>query len=234
MNVNTYLKLDPERLRKLGRPWRDLVWSMPIRFGERIAKFRFKDVSTLIRKESLDHYRAERGDEIEETSVTAEQMELLIMSLTSVSAVTGDIAEIGSWRGVTTVALANNTKKTVYAIDPHPIGAFEGVQEAFDAFEKRIDDVENIKYIRKCSGAAFEQCSSLAFSMVFVDAMHDFVSANFDTSIWSSLVPYGGLLAMHDVDDHPGVNLALQRILKQSDWTPFGYCPNLIVLKRVE
>jgi len=232
MNVNTYLKLDPERLRKLSRPWRDLAWSMPIRIGERIAKSRFKEVPSLIQTESLSHHSATRGDEMDETAVTSEQLDLLLKSLTSVAGVTGEVAEIGSWRGITTVALANNTSKTVYAIDPHPIGAFDGVQEAFDAFKSRIDDVGNIKYVRECSGAAFKQCSNLTFSMVFVDAMHDYVSANFDTSIWSSRISPGGLLAMHDVDDHPGVNLALQRVLRRSDWTPFGYCPNLIVLKR--
>ena len=232
MNVNTYLKLDPEKLRKLGRPWRDLVWSMPIRLGERIAKSRFKNVASLIEKEGLAHYSEDRGNELDETAVTTKQWELLMESLKSVSAVEGDVAEIGSWRGVTTVGLANNTKKTVYAIDPHPIGAFEGVQEAFTAFENRIADVANIKYIRECSGEAFKQCSDLTFSMVFVDAMHDFVSANFDASIWSTLVSPGGLLALHDVDDHPGVNLVLQRFLKRSQWTPWGYCSNLIVLKR--
>lgn len=232
MKANNYLRFDPERLRKLSRPWRDLAWSMPIRLGEQIAMSRQKDTATLIGKEKLAFHRAERGVDLPETAVTSVQMELLIESLKSVSSIPGEVAEIGSWRGVSTVALAGNTKKTVYAIDPHPFGAFEGVEEAFAAFEARIAGNKNIKYVRKCSGEAFRQCSNLEFSLVFVDAMHDFVNANFDVSIWSSLIPAGGLLAMHDVDDHPGVNLALQRVLKRHELIPWGYCPNLIVLKK--
>jgi predicted O-methyltransferase YrrM len=159
-------------------------------------------------------------------------MELLIHSLDSLAAHSGEVAEIGSWRGVTTTAMALNTYKTVYAIDPHPVGAFEGVEEAHKAFQHRIAPVPNIRYIRKCSGEAFMQCSDLVLSMVFVDAMHDFVSANFDLNIWLSLISTGGLLALHDVDDHPGVNLALQRALRRKDLIPWGYCPNLIVLKK--
>jgi len=233
MKTDFYLRLDPEQLRKLRRPLRDLCWSLPILLGEKIAAVRHKRVDSLIDLPTLEFYQPSRGEPIMETAVTRIQLDLLIHSLRSLASHSGDVAEIGSWRGITTLALAQNTTKTVYAIDPHPIGHFEGVEEAYEAFQKRVATVSNIRYIRKCSGEAFRQCSDQAFSMVFVDAMHDFVSANFDLTVWSTLITTGGFLALHDVDDHPGVNLALQRALRRKKLLPWGYCPNLIVLKKL-
>ncbi len=233
MKPANYLRFDPEKLRKLPRPFRDLFWSIPIRACEAIAERRNKDVPSLFESTNLKYLIGERGIAIDETAVTEGQLELLLHSLNAVANLSGDVAEIGSWRGVTTVKLAINTSKTVFAIDPHPIGAFEGVEEAHDAFQDRIANISNIRYIRECSGEAFRQCSEQHFSMIFVDAMHDFVSVNFDLNIWVSRIEPGGLLALHDVDDHPGVNMALQRALKRNDLEAWGYCPNLAILKKV-
>ncbi len=41
-----------------------------------------------------------------------------------------------------------------------------------------------------------------------------------------------GMIAFHDVDDHPGANLACRWILKRKGFVPWGYCPNIVVFRR--
>lgn len=70
--------------------------------------------------------------------------------------------------------------------------------------------------------------------MVFIDAVHDFSNTWFDFHIWAALVKSGGLIALHDVDDFPGTNLACRKILtKSNQYSLWGYCPNLAIVEKV-
>jgi hypothetical protein len=55
----------------------------------------------------------------------------------------------------------------------------------------------------------------------------------FDFRAWGALVVKEGMIAFHDVDDHAGTNLACRRILRQKNYQVWGYCPNLVALKKV-
>lgn len=224
--------LDPEKARKLPRPLRNLLWSMPIRLGENVSSKLHQDIGGLLDVSSLKHHVSERGHEISETQVTSSQQEMLLKSLEASLNLQGNIAEIGSWRGVTTCMLASNTEKTVYAIDPHPVGAFPGVDEAYEAFAERVRDVPNIRYVRETSGTACQTCGKEQFSLIFIDAMHDFVSANFDIQTWLPRLVSNGFLVLHDVDDHAGVNLACRMAIRHNRLVPWAYCPNLLVLRK--
>jgi predicted O-methyltransferase YrrM len=208
-----------------------LAWTAQSRLLEFVAERRHRSIVDLIRSSSdIQHVLEERGLPLTDTAVTTRQLELLKLGLTYAANVAGDAVEVGSYRGVTTVALAAHTKKTVFAVDPF-IG-YGGSAEDYALFQGRTDAVPTIKHIRKPSGEAAHSFRDGSLSFVFIDAIHDVSNSFYDFAAWSPKVGQSGLIAMHDVDDHPGVGLSLRRILKQGNVKLWSYCPNLAVLKK--
>jgi predicted O-methyltransferase YrrM len=169
---------------------------------------------------------------IDETAVTTGQREILLRALSHTAQMPEAIAEIGAWRGITTVALAERTQRKIYAIDPHKENEFPGINEAFAVFHSRISGFSNIVHVRNSSGDAARQLARVQFSLIFVDAIHDYINTWYDFVVWGNLLVPGGIIVFHDVDDHPGTNLACRRILRQKDYRPWGYCPNILALEK--
>lgn len=228
-----YRVLDPERLRKLPRPIRDLVWRAPIQLSHGLANRFYKPISNIIQSQNYNILHTSVGDCIPDTSVTTNQRDILLKALAAAEELNGSVVEVGSWNGVTTIELASHSTKDVYAVDPFPKGCFPGIDEAFISFTNRTLPFPNIHHIRLHSGRAYIHLIKVPISYVFVDAMHDFVSSYYDIRLWAGLLLEDGVLAMHDVDDHPGVNLAAQIMLKDKRFKLWGYCPNLLVLQRI-
>ena len=224
--------LDPNELRKLPRLLRAVAWRLPLEAGELMGRLNYKPFEKCINKQKLVECIASRGDAIQETAVTTGQRELLLRALAHTAKLPEGIAEIGAWRGITTVALAERTEKLVYAVDPHTENEFPGINEAFDAFRSRTARFANVVHVRRSSGAAAKHLSGTRLSLIFVDAIHDYINTWFDFLVWSDLLVPGGIIAFHDVDDHSGTNLACRRVLRQKNYRAWGYCPNLIALEK--
>lgn len=174
----------------------------------------------------------DRGDALTDTAVTAGQLHILERMVDEAESVDGDLAEIGSYRGVTTAALAARTSKIVYAVDP--FSGYGAGEDDFKTFRSRTRELRNIIHIRESSGAASARFEPSSLSAVFVDAVHDFSNSWFDFLAWSGKVREGGFVALHDVDDHPGVRFTAKQILSQfHDYEVWGYCPNLLVLRKI-
>jgi predicted O-methyltransferase YrrM len=201
--------------------------------SDSLAKRCYKPICSIIQIQNCNHKEALLGDHIHDTSVTTNQRDILLKALADAAELNGNVVEVGSWKGVTTVELASHSTKIVYAVDPFPKGCFPGIDEAFSHFIDRTAHFPNIQHIRLHSGRAYNQLKRYPLSFVFVDAMHDFISSFYDISLWARMLLEGGFLAMHDVDDHPGVNLAAQLMLKDKRFRIWGYCPNLLVLQRI-
>jgi len=173
----------------------------------------------------------DRGGPLSDTAVTTGQLELLIRALEHVKPLYGDIAEVGAYRGATTIELAARTAKVVYAIDPF-IG-YGGSEEDFFRFRVRTNSLANVIHLRETSGAGNARFKPQSLSMVFVDAVHDVSNSWYDFLIWSEKVISGGLIALHDVDDHAGVRFTARRVMANNPkYTVWGYCPNLLVLEK--
>jgi predicted O-methyltransferase YrrM len=224
---------DPNELRKLPRLQRAVVWRLPLELGELWGKFSYKSIDRCLDTKNLVEYIATRGDALEETAVTIGQREILLKALAYTEKMPEGIAEIGAWRGITTVALAERTKRQVYAVDPHKENEFPGINEAFEVFRHRIKPFSNVVPVRYSSGDAARQLSRTRLSLIFVDAMHDYVNTWYDFGMWSQLLVPGGIIVLHDVDDHMGTNLACRRILRQKDFRAWGYCPNIVALEKI-
>ena len=109
------------------------------------------------------------------------------------------IVEIGSYRGETTRCLAQATSRHVFAIDPY-IG-YGGAGEDYRRFKSRTDDLPNVTHLKATSGSAARAWKDVPISLLFIDAVHDYVNVHHDISIWKNLVVGGGFVALHDTDD---------------------------------
>jgi predicted O-methyltransferase YrrM len=194
-----------------------------------MARARYKPLGRQLILEELQHRSAHRGEPISDTAVTSTQLDLLLRAVQATDSLAGAIAEIGSYRGVTTASLARATTKQVYAIDPF-IG-YGGSSEDAAKFHENVRG-HKVIHIREPSGTAARRLN-VTLSLVFVDAVHDFSNAWHDFNVWSSKLCKGGLLAMHDVDDFAGVNAVCQRVMKLDQYQTWAYSPNLVIFRRI-
>lgn len=135
------------------------------------------------------------------------------------------VAEIGSWMGRSTRALADNIgpEGVVYAIDTWngspECGAIEKLPEdwIFDQFRLNLQDLDGrVNAIRLSSSraAAIAKSESEQFDLVFIDADHSYESVKADILAWRPLVRPGGILAGHDYSSTwPGVIKAVNELV---------------------
>lgn len=136
------------------------------------------------------------------------------------------IAEIGSWTGASTRAMADNTSGTVYAIDTwegtdwgtyvHILGN-KPKEWLFECFTKNMANLPlyRVVPIRMLSleGAEYLK-NTVQFDMIFIDASHDYENVKADILAWRPLLKKGGLLCGHDYTDvFPGVVQAVNELI---------------------
>ena len=118
----------------------------------------------------------------------------------------GKIAEIGSWKGKSTIWLAKGAKHThskVYAIDHH-VGSKEhqasGKVWTFDIFINNIQKAELtdvvIPVLKTSQDAISEIPDSL--DLLFIDGAHEYEGVKSDLDLYRSKVKKGGVIAFHD------------------------------------
>ena len=223
--------LDPFLLKQSSKlsPMR-IAWTLQNRLIERRAN-REAEAALPLAAPSIVHLENDRGGAQEDTAVTLTQLDLLLAAQREASAINPNLVEIGSFRGATTAQFAANTHGTVYAVDP--FAGYGGSEEDFAKFRLRTAQIANVDHIRKTSGAAAATLPDASVGMVFIDGVHDFSNSWFDFSAWSGKVAPGGMIAFHDVDDHPGVRLAVRNLIeKDLGYAIWAYCPNLIIFTK--
>lgn len=136
----------------------------------------------------------------DETAVTPLQLGYLLhaVSLTESMPDTA-IVELGSYRGVTTRALARSTARKVVAVDRY-LPRWAEAESALADFRRRTANLPNVTLCRQSSGQAAAQWNLGPISMLFVDAQHNYVNTRFDVNVWQRHLIDGALVAMHDVD----------------------------------
>jgi len=160
------------------------------------------------------------------------------------------IVEVGSWKGRSTRAMADNTSGVVYAVDSwspdpndFPHGGFLGhgdnygrvdINLIYEEFKANLRDhiqTNKVRPMRMTSMAAVSLFQDLdtKFDMVFIDAMHDYDYVREDIIEWSKLLVPGGLLCGHDYSDAgdkchcPGVKRAVDELVPGFQIVP-GVC----------
>lgn len=214
-------------------PWsprRLLQWTLVRRYHETLARFSAISLAPVFTTAGA-RVLADSGDRMDHTAVTTGQLNLLLEGVRATESLAFPLVEIGSFRGITTRALAGATRREVVAIDPY-VGD-GGHPKDLRLFEEHTQGLANVRLIRQPSDPAFESWGQQPVSLMFIDAIHEYVHAWYDFAAWGSLVPTGGIVAFHDVDAFPGVNRVCQKILRHHpEWKPWGYAPNIALFQR--
>ncbi len=134
----------------------------------------------------------------------------------------GQIVEIGSFRGRSTIVLARaiGADVTLIAIDPHA-GNDRGPQEIegfeehaaadYDVFRENLERAgisDRVRHLRKFSKVAIEDVSG-DIDLLYIDGAHRFRPALDDIRRWSARIATGGTLLIHDSFSSVGVTGAL-------------------------
>ena len=137
----------------------------------------------------------------------------------------GVIVEIGSWKGKSTIWLANGSRGgaaiPVYAIDPHTATSDNlATQSAASTFAEFIENIRragvaDLVVPMVTTSAEAARGFSRPVELIFIDGAHDYASVALDFELWFPRVVEGGTLAFHDTVAWEGPRrLVAQRVFR--------------------
>lgn len=136
------------------------------------------------------------------------------------------IAEIGSWQGRSTRAMAENCPNgRVFAVDTFDgTGSDESINRLigkpkewlFDQFRMNMLGLGNVNALKLPSLEAVKQIpDSMKFDLIFIDADHSYDAVKADIEAWKPKLSEHGLLCGHD-HSWPGVATAVAELLPEA------------------
>jgi predicted O-methyltransferase YrrM len=167
----------------------------------------------------------------------------LLYELAKNVSIHGEIVEIGSYKGKSTVALAygllsGKKEGSVWAIDPHKgviaCNTTSNTNNTFHAFQKNIKEarVEHVVRPVVATSKAAAKSWKKPIRLLFIDGLHDAYHAREDYLLWSSWVPKGGVIAFHDgFCGEPGVWSVIQSsVFKRKDIADIGTVSSILYI----
>jgi len=162
----------------------------------------------------------------------------------------GNIVEIGSWEGMSTVYLALGSKAggggRVFAIDPH--GGTSGCHEAYGVEDTEPIFRENIKragvddiatpLVMKSEEAA-EGWTKEPISLLWIDGAHDYENVKKDFLLWEPYLKENGVIAFHDAlytlgYNYPGIRKVMCKYIFQSNrFSKVHFCGSIVCATKV-
>ena len=119
----------------------------------------------------------------------------------------GQIVEIGSFQGKSTIFLASGSKKAhrekVWAIDPHQGAYVMGRRFSGPTYKKFLDNLrrarvkDQVVVIRKFSDQAIKTWKK-PIRLLFIDGNHSYAGVRKDILGWEPFLVAGGVIALHD------------------------------------
>jgi predicted O-methyltransferase YrrM len=118
----------------------------------------------------------------------------------------GNIVEIGSWKGLSTVCLALGLEKgyKVYAIDPHKGSALHKMKGNKNSYKEFMNNIIKLNVqdlvipMVMTSKKAFESWDKGEIDLLWIDGNHEYEYVKYDVENWTKLLNENGILAMHD------------------------------------
>lgn len=118
----------------------------------------------------------------------------------------GEILEIGSWKGKSTICLAlGSLKKQIFAVDPHK-GEYskgKGIGKDAPTYKEFMNNLkvagvqERVVPLIATSEDAAKKWRK-PIKLLFIDGLHDYQHTKQDYDMWSPFVEENGIIAFHD------------------------------------
>jgi predicted O-methyltransferase YrrM len=220
---------DPFEMKKFSK-WnpRRIIYTLLARSDERKSKGMFRECE--LPMQLIPGLESLAIAASEDTAVTPLQMAHLVEGIHSTEELSGVRAEVGCYRGVTTKALASQTKRKYVGVDPY-IG-YGGADGDFAKFRQNTEGLAHVVHEKKTSGAGFRGWSHGMISFVFIDAVHDYVNTAYDAEVWSSLVAPGGIIALHDTDNESFAGTRRAAFEASRKYAVYAHVENLVMLRK--
>lgn len=178
-----------------------------------------------------------------------EAEKLFILSLTQ--DLKGDIVEIGSWLGKSTVHLAKGCQVANNGI-VHAVDTFKGnvgkeslytaplaeTETILSRFKKNVKLAKVAKYIKiyPMTSAEAQKMIRKKIRMVFIDGCHEYEFVTKDIQIWAKKLQKGGLIVLDDFTQaFPGVIQAVEeQIITNSDFHVLLNYDSFFIAKKIK
>lgn len=122
----------------------------------------------------------------------------------------GVILEIGSWKGKSTVCLAQGSrdgaKAEVHAVDPFTGSSEHGKVYTFPEFQRNVEraGISSLVTPHQQPSKDAAQGWTKPIELLWIDGAHEFEFVKLDYALWAPHLVPGGVIAFHDSTD-PGV-----------------------------
>lgn len=164
----------------------------------------------------------------------------LLFSLVLEVPIGGNVVEVGSYQGRSTIAMALAAKQVgsiMWAIDPHTpyeaSGTYFGMADNA-CYYRNLADFEVggvVKTLNISSDEAFIFWNN-DIDFLFIDGDHAYESVHKDFVLWSM---FTDIVALHDTaGHHEGVTRLVDEILASGKWEQVHRVDSLSVFKRIE
>ncbi|MBW5444644.1 class I SAM-dependent methyltransferase [Cohnella sp. CFH 77786] len=170
---------------------------------------------------------------------TAEQTALLHLPAL-VDHLDGEIVEIGSYKGRSTVALGlgskwiSEKKRTIYAIDPFVSNGY--YVDYWNEFQNNILRFWLANYvtpIKKFSEEALQDCPA-RISALYIDGDQSYSGVKRDIELYAPRVVRGGYIAFHDYTIYPDIRRAVDELCESREFVLVCDYESLRLLRRCQ
>ena len=146
----------------------------------------------------------------------------------------GEVVEIGSFQGKSTIWLAQENPKVI-AIDPHEGKTDdEQLRPTLIAFKKHIKQAGVEKKVNVLVARSQDVVATWEspIKLLFIDGLHEYKPVLSDYKSWSPYLANGGIIALHDAFcGWPGVaSVILEKALKDDLYREAGVVGSIIYL----
>ena len=141
----------------------------------------------------------------------------------------GEIVEIGSWKGKSTVSLALGIKENgsgkVYAIDHHRGSKEHGTVNTYEEFKKNIFSFGVSDYVVPLVMSSEEANKSWQrpIKLLWIDGSHEYEDVKKDFMMWERHLVVNGLIAFHDTFFWPGPKKVVDEFIFGGNYKDIGF-----------
>lgn len=158
----------------------------------------------------------------------AKYTELLLLSKFAKNCKT-DILEIGAFKGLSTIIMAQNTNKYVFTIDPF---FYDTKKEFLENIKKT--NTKNIILLEGTTANQIKKLENINFDLIFIDGDHTYEGVLTDFKLLYPILNSNGLMVFHDSNPNRkkiadgAVTLIKEKVINTKKYfKEFGFCESI-------